>query len=108
MCLYTLTHNYDHAVLLINLRYTSLKLCRDSECFSDMLLQCSFAANQKASSENRKASSENQKVSSEDAEGFFQRALALYLFMFLKNGATSLMDLLELRLGLPELHLSAL
>ena len=38
----------------------------------------------------------------EDVEGFFQRALALYVpIKFLKNGAVSLMDLPELRLGLP-------
>ena len=40
-----------------------------------------------ASSENRKVSCEIWKFSSEDAEGFFQRALALYVPKFPKNGA---------------------
>ena len=50
------------------------------ECFSDMCLWHSFSANQKATSANWKAYSENRKVSIEDdVEGFFQRALSLYV-----------------------------
>ena len=53
---------------------------------SNMYLQRSFATNWKASSENRK-------VLFEDEEGFVQRALALYVPTFLKNGAASLWNL---------------
>ena len=52
-------------------------------------------------SENRKASYENRKISHEDAESSLQKALALYVPKFLKNGAVSLTDPPELRLGFP-------
>ena len=55
----------------------------------------SFAVNWKASSKNWK-SSENRKVYSEDAEGFFCRALALYVPKSPKNGAALLTHLLEI------------
>ena len=52
-----------------------------------------------------KDSSTNREVSSEKVEGFFRRRLGSYAHKFLKQYATSLMDLPELRLCLPELHL---
>ena len=51
-----------------------------------MYLQCSFAT-------NWKASTENWKVLFENAEGFVQRALALYVPKSLKNGAALLWNL---------------
>ena len=67
----------------------------------------SFAVNWKVSFENRKACLRSgrfplkkPKVSSKEADGFFQRALALYVTKFSKNGAASFTDRLELRLGL--------
>ena len=49
-----------------------------------------------------------RKVYSEDAECFFQGVLTLYIPMFLKNSAASLMELPELHLGLPKLRSSLL
>ena len=46
-----------------------------------------------------------RKVYCEDAEGFFRKVLALYVPKSPKNGAASLMELLELHLGLPWLCL---
>ena len=67
----------------------------DAKIWNAFLI-CVRGAASPRSSENWKASFENRKVTSEDVEGFFQRALALYVPMFPKNGAALLTVLLEL------------
>ena len=88
----------QHVSLKLMLRFTMLfqYVC------SFML--CSFTTNRKASSKNQKASYENRK------EGLLwryrrQKVLALYVPKSPKNGAASLMEYLELHLGLPWLCL---
>jgi len=52
----------------------------------------------KCNCSNLKASFSNQKVSSKEVEGFFQRALVLYMHKFPKCSAALFMDRLQLRL----------
>ena len=93
-------HVTIYFLLTLNLH---VKQCRNQAGLSDIRLRCSVTTNPKASSQKPEGLLyENWEVSSEDTEGFFRKALALYVPKL--SSAALLIELPELHIGLPLLH----